>query len=397
VNDFYTAPAAPVDFTRARAAQIRQQFEAIEAAFDKLPAREALFGNTLNYAVAAGTADTITAEMQLAPTEYVDGLNIDLRILATNTGAATLNIDGLGAVPIHSNAGVALAGGELVAGTVVPLVYVEGAFRLPATGPEGPEGPVGPPNGSTILNGAVAPSGGVGANGDFYIEVVAGVPTRIYGPKAAGAWPAGVVILGEDGDPGDDGAPGNSVLTGSGAPDGGDGNDGDVYFDLDAPGMFYGPKAGGVWPAGVSLKGDPGDEGDPGTMDTSDIALTGVNTVNPHGTAHEIGFRGLPKSRTVTGTFTLDNDDRGHFIEYTGAGGHDCEIVPNSTEAIETGAIITVVNNGTGTLTADRGSGVTMKLMGTGTNANRTIGVGGYATLHKIATNTWFIGGPGVT
>jgi hypothetical protein len=74
---------------------------------------------------------------------------------------------------------------------------------------------------------------------------------------------------GVDGVDGDDGLPGvagNTIISGTGAPDNSLGVDGDYYKDT-ASNMFYGPKAAGAWPAGVDLKGDqgdPGDDGDPG-------------------------------------------------------------------------------------------------------------------------------------
>lgn len=54
------------------------------------------------------------------------------------------------------------------------------------------------------------------------------------------------------------GSDGNTILYGSGAPDDSLGEDGNFYIDTDDK-FMYGPKAMGVWPAGASLKGDPGD------------------------------------------------------------------------------------------------------------------------------------------
>lgn len=51
----------------------------------------------------------------------------------------------------------------------------------------------------------------------------------------------------------------NTLLHGTGAPsDANDGIDGDYYKD-DATTLFYGPKAAGAWPAGVDYHGDHGD------------------------------------------------------------------------------------------------------------------------------------------
>ena len=67
-----------------------------------------------------------------------------------------------------------------------------------ATGPVGPQGPAGAngtngTNGLTVLNGASNPSNLLGVDGDFYINTT---NWTIFGPKASGAWPAGVSMVG---------------------------------------------------------------------------------------------------------------------------------------------------------------------------------------------------------
>jgi hypothetical protein len=78
--------------------------------------------------------------------------------------------------------------------------------------------------GNTILNGGGAPSTGLGANGDFYIDTVA---DAIYGPKTAGAWGAATPLVGSQGpagpkgDTGDTGPAGAAGPAGPGVPTGG--------------------------------------------------------------------------------------------------------------------------------------------------------------------------------
>jgi hypothetical protein len=387
MNEYFNAPTTPVDFTVARGSAIKAIFAGIAAAFDKLPGRNALLQGRVNFAVAGGTANALTAAFAVAPEEYVEGASFRLKLSQTNTGAATLNVNGLGAAAIVDAAGVALVGGELVTSNVQDFTYIDGAFRLPATGPRGPQGQQGvqgASGGLTLLNGAGAPGAGTGSNGDFYIQVIAGVPTNIFGPKAAGAWPAGVSMIGANGLNGANGANGtngNTILNGAGAPGGGTGVNGDFYIDTStAPWTIYGPKAAGAWAAGTPLG------------DITDVAFTGTNTVN----ALEIGFRDLPISRNVSANFTLAAADRGKAITYDDTG-DICTVPLNSSVAIGVGAMTTVVNNGTGPLAIAREGAVVMKLAGTGANANRSLAVGGVAWFWKIATNTWFCGGPGLT
>lgn len=78
-------------------------------------------------------------------------------------------------------------------------------------------GPIGPPgaDGKTILSGAVNPTGGTGVNGDFYINTVTNF---IFGPKTGGVWPAGVSLVGPagiNGINGINGAPGTPGINGN--------------------------------------------------------------------------------------------------------------------------------------------------------------------------------------
>lgn len=72
-----------------------------------------------------------------------------------------------------------------------------------------------------ILNGTAVPTT-EGENGDFYIRLDTGI-AEFYGPKAAGVWPAGIDLVGPpgaDGADGDDGAPGATGATGATGPSG---------------------------------------------------------------------------------------------------------------------------------------------------------------------------------
>lgn len=60
-------------------------------------------------------------------------------------------------------------------------------------------------NGKSVLNGAGAPSNGLGVDGDFYLRDPATAP-QMYGPKAAGAWPgSGTNLIGIQGIQGEKG------------------------------------------------------------------------------------------------------------------------------------------------------------------------------------------------
>lgn len=141
------------------------------------------------------------------------------------------------------------------------------------TGSQGPKGDTGNAgtngtNGNTILSVTGVPGAGLGVNGDYAYDQAA---LTMYGPKAAGAWPAGKLLKGDQGiqgvkgDTGNTGAAGNTVLSVVGLPTAGQGIDGDFAYDS-AFSTMYGPKAGGVWPAGKIIMGATGLQGPQGNQ-----------------------------------------------------------------------------------------------------------------------------------
>ena len=105
-------------------------------------------------------------------------------------------------------------------------------------------GPTGA-NGFSVLSGTSNPTGPTGVNGDFYINTTS---STIFGPKAGGVWPAGVSLIGSNG------INGLNILNGNVNPTTIVGLNGEFYINTTTSTLF-GPKAGGVWPAGVSLVG----------------------------------------------------------------------------------------------------------------------------------------------
>ena len=66
------------------------------------------------FAVAAGTANALTLTLSPALGAYADGQYISFRAGATNTGAATMAVNGLATEAIVTNGNAALIGGEIV-------------------------------------------------------------------------------------------------------------------------------------------------------------------------------------------------------------------------------------------------------------------------------------------
>ena len=87
-------------------------------------------GNILVSGTDGGAADAYTLTPATTLTAYSTKMIVEFTPNATNTGAATLNISGLGAKNIYSVAGVALSAGELVSGGYYLAAYDGTQFRL---------------------------------------------------------------------------------------------------------------------------------------------------------------------------------------------------------------------------------------------------------------------------
>ncbi|WVT74024.1 hypothetical protein QM996_02600 [Sinorhizobium chiapasense] len=77
-----------------------------------------------------GSANAYTLTYAGAPAKYDKGIQYAFFANHSNTGAATLNINALGAKPIIGNNGSTLALGQITAGTVVIVYYDGTSFRL---------------------------------------------------------------------------------------------------------------------------------------------------------------------------------------------------------------------------------------------------------------------------
>ena len=89
-----------------------------------LMAGVAKWRNLLNGSITTGgSANAQTFTSGISYTSVPTGIVVRLKIGSTNTGGATLNMDGIGFVGVLTMAGTALVGGELAAGAYVDLIY----------------------------------------------------------------------------------------------------------------------------------------------------------------------------------------------------------------------------------------------------------------------------------
>lgn len=82
------------------------------------------------YGSVGGTADAITLTLSPAPSAYATGQQFTFKATAANTGAATINVNSLGAKDIKRDVSVALQSGDIANGGVAIVEYDGTNFQL---------------------------------------------------------------------------------------------------------------------------------------------------------------------------------------------------------------------------------------------------------------------------
>ena len=167
---------------------------------------------------------------------------------------------------------------------------------------------------------------------------------------------------GTNGSDGNDGADGRTILNGTIDPDVGTGVNGDFYINT-ATSTIFGPKAGGVWPAGVPLIGPTGNDGESGEF--PDVTFTNALTLNPANLStynrHNVIYTG-----TAIQTVTLDSianfiaDPETNIIY---------RIINESASPLNVTAAVneTFGNTNNQTIALNRGQSITVKVPTSGT------------------------------
>lgn len=131
-----------------------------------------------------------------------------------------------------------------------------------------------------------------------------------------------------------------------------------------------------------------------GTQTLTNKTITSLNSgstvLDSASNPYSVGFRTMPLSTNATGTMAL-SDSAKFFYVTSGV------TVPlNASVAFEIGTVITVISNGTA-ISITPASGVTLQLANSATAGTRSLASNGIATLIKVAVNTWYVSGIGVT
>jgi len=123
------------------------------------------------------------------------------------------------------------------------------------------------------------------------------------------------------------------------------------------------------------------------------VQINGNLTANTNGFA--IGYLNIPQ--VSASNTTLAATDAGKHYYSTTAGNFTLTIPNNATTSFATGTAISIVVQAAGNILVNAASGVTLYMAGNSTAANRVVGGYGMATLMKVASDTWFINGTGVS
>lgn len=124
------------------------------------------------------------------------------------------------------------------------------------------------------------------------------------------------------------------------------------------------------------------------------ILITGTSIATDTGGLAP-GYLDIPVNVQNT-NYVLALADRGKNVASATAGGYSRTIPPHSSVAFPTGATIMISNGSTSTFTIVRGVGVSL-LFADGTNADRSLGQYGMATITQISQDLWIVAGAGVS
>ena len=136
---------------------------------------QSLQDNTYIYADDTGTTNTFQIALNPPLASYVEGQTVYFKAANPNTGASTLNVNGLGAVALYKNYNAQLANADILAGQIVQATYDGATFQLDSPVANMTDG--GGVNPGTIYQAAYYASSG---------NVVSGSPALLLTHKASG-------------------------------------------------------------------------------------------------------------------------------------------------------------------------------------------------------------------
>ena len=166
--------------------------------FDFVANATELQNNTYIYADDTGTTNTFEIALNPPLASYVEGQTVYFKAANPNTGASTLNVNGLGALALYKNYNAQLANADILAGQIVQATYDGSTFQLDSPVANMTDG--GGVNPGTIHQAAYyASSGNVVSGTDvLLINDVASSVNYIVATSAATGFGPAIVAMGSD-------------------------------------------------------------------------------------------------------------------------------------------------------------------------------------------------------
>lgn len=127
-----------------------------------------------SFVVTAGGTDTYTATLAPAISAYATNQKVYLKFTNANTGAATINLNSLGAKSIKKSGGTALSAGDISAGQILCLVYDGTNFQIVGGGGSGGVSLTDPLVFKGVIDCSANPNYPSADAGDLYKVSVAG-------------------------------------------------------------------------------------------------------------------------------------------------------------------------------------------------------------------------------
>ena len=128
---------------------------------------------------------------------------------------------------------------------------------------------------------------------------------------------------------------------------------------------------------------------------TASLSVTG-NTATITTANISIGYLNIPQISLAANATAALVDSGKHFYSTT-AGNLQITIPDNANVAFPVGTALSLVVQAAGNVLVVTQAGTTLYFAGNSTAGNRVVSTYGMATIMKVATNTWFINGTGVT
>ena len=132
-----------------------------------------------------------------------------------------------------------------------------------------------------------------------------------------------------------------------------------------------------------------------GNITGGNLTISG-NTATITTANYSIGYLNIPQISFSANATAALTDSGKHYYSTT-SGNLQLTIPDNANVAFPVGTALSLVVQAAGNVLVVTQAGTTLYLGGNATAGNRVVGTYGMATIMKVATNTWFINGTGVT